>query len=114
MLFLSFNSILKSIQDTDPPLGDEPQLLVYNSGLDAWALLDLNREHDKIAYFEDPRNIAVCIMATSDIRSLGQAFDLDRAEATLSTHISNHISLPHQTPFSAFFQHLRPATTETP
>jgi len=104
MLFTTFESVLRTVQDSELPAGDIPEILVYNFGLDAWAVLDLDRDADKVQFFDDPRNIAVCVIATTDVRSLGKAFDLAAAPGRILSLFGDHIIRPFQTPFSSFFK----------
>lgn len=104
MLFTTFESVLRTIQDEELPGGDVPQVLIYNSGLDAWAALNLGRDADKVQFFDDPRNIAVCIITTSDVRSLGKGFDLAAAPGQFFSLFDETIPRPFQTPFSSFFK----------
>lgn len=103
MIYRTFNSTLREVQNTDPELGDYPQLLIYNSGLDAWALLNLNNDNDKVAYFEDPRNVILCMVTTTDVRSLGQEFSLEDACTRFLQYMANDRPSDQQTYFSAFF-----------
>lgn len=104
MLFTTFESVLRTVQETPLPDGDVPEILIYNSGLDAWAVLDLNRDADKVQFFDDPRNIAVCVIATSDVRSLGKDFDLTSAPGQFFSLFDCAIVRPFETPFSSFFR----------
>ena len=89
MLFTRLETALKTIAHGDPAAGPRTLLLVYNDGLAAWALLDLDRSLDHSQYFDDPRNTGICVITSQDVHSLPSSFSVDAAERVLTEYARN-------------------------
>ncbi len=103
MLFHRFPALIRALLDSAVEESDTAFILVHNYGLEAWALLDLARDPDKIQFFEDPRNRSLCVISASDVRALQTDLDLPQAEAHLIETLIMPTAPFGQIPFSSLF-----------
>lgn len=99
MLFQTFLGIIKTLAEQPEPTSAVPFCLVYNTGLEAWALLDLTRDIDKLSYFEDSRNAALCLLTPDDLSRLPQGFDPAKCEVALVRYMAADAHPALQMPF---------------
>ena len=103
MLFNRLVTALGQVRSRTADLRPIPVVLVYNKGLELWAILDLNSDHDKIDFFEDPRNVMVCVVTLDDLSSLPATFEVGDFESALSHAVVTGPVPPGELPFSVLY-----------
>ena len=106
MLFNRLVTALGQVRSRTPDLRAVPVVLIYNKGLELWAILDLDSDHDKIDFFEDPRNIAVCVITVEDLATLPNTFDVHDFDKQLAAMVAIGPVPPGELPFSVLFHAL--------
>ncbi len=103
MLFNRLVTALGQVRSRTADLRAIPVVLVYNKGLELWAILDLNSDHDKINFFEDPRNLMVCVVTVDDLTTLPPTFEPDHFASALSHALLTGPVPPGELPFSVLY-----------
>lgn len=103
MLFNRFVTIIKTLADLPQGHTHQPFVLVYNVGLEAWALLDLDTDLDKLQFFDDPRNAALCVITGNDLPRLPVNIDLAKCAEALRRYMIASARPPGQVAFHSCF-----------
>ncbi len=106
MLFQRLHSLLNDLSDPAQTDCEGPLVLVYNTGLESWALLDPFREVDCLQFFEDRRNTMLCVLTGDIARSIPEDTDLDHLEARLQHHAVNVAPSPAQIPLDFLLRNI--------
>ena len=114
MIFSRFKTAMDVLLDDRTENPEQLLILVCNTGLEAWALLDPYRDRDCTQFFDDPRNTMVCTISTTDLRALPAAFDFDALEDFMAHHAVNDNPSPRNIPFGNFLSALDAVTKPTP
>lgn len=103
MLFNRLFTALARVRSRTADLRAIPVVLIYNKGLELWAILDLSSDHDKIDFFEDPRNVMVCVITLDDLTSLPATFEVQAFEKQLAEAVTVGPVPPGELPFSVLY-----------
>lgn len=113
MLLRRLAALFHDLADLAQTDCEGPLILVCNTGLEAWALLDPFSELDCMQFFEDRRNTMLCVVTGDMVRGLPDSIRFDELHDSLIHHALNIAPSPQQIPLGFLLDQCNPGPVPT-